>query len=56
MDTLPLPPSTSFEQYQKRAKDLVKAARQRARRLLHMEAKARVANPKRGFVGDVLGL
>jgi len=27
METLPLPPSPSLEQYQKRAKDLVKAAK-----------------------------
>ena len=46
----------AFYRLRKRAKDLVETACQRPRCLLHMEAKARVANPERGFVGDVLGL
>src|ERR1044071_468704 len=35
MDTLPLPPSPSLEQYQKRAKDLVKAAKSKKPSAVH---------------------
>ena len=39
-----------------RAKRLVEAPGERPRRLLHVEAKARVANPERRFVGNGRGL